>query len=77
MCAPIMSVDPHRAEGAQPIGALEVEARYGQEFKSHEEEQLSVLAGVVAGLLVSLSPSLLFRTALQLNALPASPEPFG
>ena len=52
MCAPILSVDPLRAQGAQVIGALEVEAHFGQEFKAHEEEQLVVMAGIVAALLV-------------------------
>ena len=71
MCAPIMSADPLRQEGAQVIGALEVEARYGQEFKAYEEEQLSVMAGVVAGLLVLDCPlSLLAPPSSQRHCYP-------
>lgn len=67
MCAPILSVDPLHAQGAQIIGALEVEAHFGQEFKAHEEEQLVVMAGIVAALLVRYFtlPSLLFLIFLS------------
>ena len=51
MVAPVTIVDPFHQEGTLVIGALEVEAKFGQEFKIHEEELLQILASIASALL--------------------------
>ena len=51
MCAPISITDPDKKEGTVVIGALEVEAEVGHEFRVHEEELLEVMAGATSAVL--------------------------